>query len=120
MVKDGIFRIEWGTGEMNVSIAGFFLEAAVPRVKKLCKLARQYSTAEDQHHLLFSLIQEDRDRKELLDKLVALSEQKARLADEFFHTNKKPEPGWAEMRLVSEHKKLAQAIDIITAERWRN
>lgn len=118
MVRDGFFRIEWDTGEMNVNIASFFIEANAPRIKKLCKLARQYSTAEDQHYLLLSLIQEDRDRKKLLDTLAELSYQKAQLANDFFKIAKEPEPGWAEKRLVSERKKLARAINVLKAERW--
>ena len=118
MIDGNIFHISWDTGEVNVIISEFFIDANTSRIKKLFKLARQYSTERDQHTLLLTLIQEDRNRKELLDALNELSRKKSELANAFYHTAAAPEKGWAEKRLIRERKKLAQAIDIIKAERW--
>ena len=47
----------------------------------------QYSTEQDRNGLLLALIQEDRNRKELLDALSELSYKKSKLANDFYHTN---------------------------------
>ena len=67
MREANIFSVDWDTGGMRVIISEFFTDANVPQVKKLFKLAKQYSTEQDRKGLLLALIQEDRNRKELLD-----------------------------------------------------
>lgn len=117
-MTEDTFRIEWDTGYIEVRVDDFFIEASVPRIKKLCKLARQYSSQKDCDLLLLALIQADRDRKELLDALGELAYKKSELANSFFHKSFEPEKGWAEKRLTSERARLAQAINLLKAERW--
>lgn len=118
MIEANTFRIEWDTGEVNVQIDSFFIEASVARIKKLCKLARQYSSAADHKTLMLTLIQADRARKELLDALGELSYKKSELANSFFHTTIEPEKCWAERRLIRERVQLARSINILKAEVW--
>jgi hypothetical protein len=118
MREANIFSVDWDTGGMRVIISEFFTDANVPQVKKLFKLAKQYSTEQDRKGLLLALIQEDRNRKELLDALGELSYKKSKLANDFYHMTAKPEVGWAEKRVYQERVKLARAINILKAERW--
>lgn len=118
MIEANIFSIDWDTGGMRVVINEFFVDASAPQVKKLFKIARRYSTEQDRHTLLLTLIQEDRNRKELLDALAELSRKKSELANAFYHTSAEPEAGWAEKRARQERTKLARAINVLKAERW--
>ena len=116
MIEANIFSVDWDTGGMRVIISEFFTN--VPQVKKLFKLAKQYSTEKDRKGLLLALIQEDRNQKELLDALGELSYKKSKLANDFYRTTAEPEMGWAEKRARQEREKLARAINILKAERW--
>ena len=122
MREANIFSVDWDTGGVRVIISEFFTDANVPQVKKLFKklfkLAKQHSTEQDRKGLLLALIQEDRNRKELLDALGELSYKKSKLANDFYHMTAKPEVGWAEKRVYQERVKLARAINILKAERW--
>lgn len=117
-MTDRVFHIKWDTGFMDVKISTFFVESGVSKVKKLCKLARQYCAEEERLSLLDALSQEDKERKDLLDALNELARKKASLASSFYHISLTPEQGWAEKQLVKDRARLAKAISILSEERW--
>lgn len=117
-MNEKIFQLDWGTGNANIKIAAFFTSAKAVQLKKFCKLAKQHSTEDERKGLLAVLVQEDKARKVLLDRLGELSYEKSKLANSFYHTVIEPEQGWAEKRLLRERAKLKKAIKTLTAERW--
>jgi len=117
-MKDNIFHIEWYTGFIDVKVSTFFVEANVSKLKKLYKLARQYSTEEDRLALLEALSQEDKKRKELLDALNDLSRKKAELASSLYPMAPAQGQGWAEKQLVKDRARLAKAIKLLKEEEW--
>lgn len=117
-MDEKIFQLSWGTGNADIKIAAFFTSAKAVQLKKFCKLARQHSTEDERKGLLAVLVQEDKAREALLDKLGELSYEKSQLANSFFHTVYDPEQGWAEKRLLRERAQLKKAIDLLKDERW--
>ena len=113
-MNEKIFQLDWGTGNADIKIAAFFTSAKAVQLKKFCKLARLHSTEDERT----GLVQEDKAREALLDKLGELSYEKSKLANSFFHTVFEPEQGWAEKRLLRERAQLKKAIKTLTAERW--
>ncbi len=118
MISDGIFCVEWETGHIHARISSFFTEAKVPQVKKLFKLAKQYSTEADRAELLSALSHEDEARKSLLDTLEDQRRQCDKMANDFFGTKVETLPGWAEKRIIRERAKLAKCIQLLADERW--
>jgi len=112
------FRVEWGTGYIDVSIGAFFTKANMNQVKKLFRLARQYSTEADRTELLVALAHADKERKALLDALGELAYKRAELANSFYGTTYKPVQGRAKKRIIQERAKLSRNIHILTNERW--
>ena len=117
-MDEKIFQLSWGTGNADIKIAAFFTSAKAVQLKKFCKLARQHSTETERTGLLTVLVQEDKAREALLDKLGELSYEKSQLANSFFHTVYDPEQGRAEKRLLRERAQLKKAIDLLKDERW--
>lgn len=117
-MEEKTFTISWGTGSADIKIAAFFTSAKAVQIKKFCKLAKQHCTEDERAGLLAALVQEDKAREALLDKLGELSYEKSQLANSFYHTVIEPEQVWAEKRLLRERAKLKKAIKTLTAERW--
>ena len=117
-MENNIFHIEWDTGFVDVDVSTFFVEANVSKLKKLYKLARQYSTEEERLTLLDALSQEDKKRKELLDALNDLSRKKAELARSLYPVAPAQVQGWAEKQLVKDRTRLAKAIELLKEEEW--
>lgn len=117
-MTEDIFRVEWDTGYIETLVGSFFVEANVPRIKKLFKLARQHCTEEQRAELLTALARADKERKDLLDTLGELSYKKSALANQFYKSQRMPEQGWAEKRAAQEQTRLQRAMNLLKDERW--
>lgn len=117
-MTEDIFRVEWDTGCIETLVGTFFVEASVPRIKKLFKLARGHCTQVQRDDLIRALIRAYNERKKLLDALGELAYKKSDLANQFFRLQCMPEQGWAEKRAIREQAKFQKAIVMLKAEVW--
>ena len=117
-MTEDIFRVEWDTGYIETLVGSFFVEANVPRIKKLFKLAQQHCTEKQRAELLTALTLADKERENLLNALGELAYKKSVLANQFYKSQYVPEQGWAEKRAIRERARLQRTIDLLKDERW--
>ena len=117
-MTEDIFRVEWDTGYINTLVGSFFVEANVPQIKKLFKLAREHCAEAQRAELMEALARADKERADLLDALGELAYKKSTLAKQFYKLQCMPEQGWAEKRAKKERERLQRVIDLLKAERW--
>lgn len=120
-MTEDIFRVKWDTGYIETLVSSFFVEANVPRIKKLFKLAQQHCTEKQKTELLAALACADKERENLLNALGELAYKKSVLANQFYKTQcmPMPEQGWAEKRASRERVRLQRAMELLKkAERW--
>lgn len=75
-MTEDIFRVKWDTGYIETLVSSFFVEANVPRIKKLFKLAQQHCTEKQKTELLAALACADKERENLLNALGELAYKK--------------------------------------------
>ena len=116
-MNNGVFRIEYPTGYMELNVREFFANANKKQMKKVLKLAKQYCS-DPRREELIGILRSEVDRlNEVVKTLESLrqSEQYHLLA---FFPQVRIEPSSYEKALRRQREKLTESVALIKDERW--
>lgn len=104
-MTNGVFRIEYPTGYMELNVREFFANANKKRMTKVLKLAKQYCSDIRREELISTLRSEVDRLNKVVKKLV-------------FFPQARIEPSSYEKALRRQRDKLAESVALIKDERW--
>lgn len=110
-------------GQMIINVGLFFGTAPASNIKKMLKLMQLNCRAKQKDELLLDLIEEDRQRKELLDKLGDMEFEREQLLSGCGFIDKsagriKRDLAWPEKAIVSQRKKIQAAVALVKGADW--
>ena len=116
-MNNGVFRIQYPTGYMELNGREFFANANKKQMKKVLKLAKQYCSDLRREELIGILRSEIDRLNEVVKTLESLrqSEQYYLLA---FFPQARIEPSSYEKALRRQREKLTESMALIKDERW--
>lgn len=116
-MNNGVFRIEYPTGYMELNVREFFANANKKRMTKVLKLAKQYCSDIRREELISTMRSEVDRLNEVVKTLESLrqSEQYHLLA---FFPQVRIEPSGYEKALRRQREKLTESVALIRDERW--
>lgn len=116
MYEEKTFEVRYPTGQMTINVGTFFSTANKPQIAKLLRLAKQHCTEEQRKKLIEYLRFERNYRKNVLETLSALENQKMDLLNTL-HRASLRDTG-AEKALRKQMEKLCDAIETVKEARW--
>lgn len=82
-VYNGIFRIEYPTGHMDLIVRNFFWEADMRRIRKVLRLAKEHYIDAQRHTLISLLRKECEFVQDALDEIAGLEQNLGKLIAPF-------------------------------------
>lgn len=94
------FRIEWGTGSMEVSIPNYFSNSTKAHIAKLMRQVKKYCTAEQIRGLRSYFLSEKARLDKVLEPITKLRKQSEKLLSDFYGEEVKLAPSVAESGII--------------------
>lgn len=116
-MTNGVFRIEYPTGYMELNVREFFANANKKRMKKVLKLAKQYCSDLRMDELINALRSEVDRLNEVVETLESLRQSEQYCLQAFF-PQARIEPSGCEKALRRQKEKLTESVALIKDERW--
>jgi hypothetical protein len=116
-MTNGVFRIEYPTGYMELNVREFFANANKKRMTKVLKLAKQYCSDLRRDELINALRSEVDRLNEVVETLESLRQSEQYCLQAFF-PQARIEPSGYEKALRRQREKLTESVALIRDERW--
>lgn len=116
-MTNGVFRIEYPTGYMELNVREFFANANKKRMKKVLKLAKQYCSDLCREELI-GILRSEIDRLNEVVKTLESLRQSEQYCLQAFFPQVLIEPSGYEKALRRQREKLTESVALIKDERW--